>query len=1494
MNRTLKKSLSLLLAVAMMVSMVSVCFSAVADDEPIIVKVPVQTWNYADFTPATAGIYQPYNETLGWKAGLHGAAIVYAMNYTFTEQQEVTVVVQYMDFEEEVPEEDRAQSTAQLFVADVDVQGQMVQGPTMDEVRSAEIKTSPLGYQYKEYTWEHTIPEGKEGTGECRIWARNAAPLVVYSFQLWDTNTGEYLYDWSYGAFAARPHQGLEVSSIYNSEQPNAAYVPIASKADTDIVSFGTNLEAGNYGVEYVLRSQGGSGTIATSAVSKDASPVSSKNYTAEDVTAKFGRTNDLMYTSFVHDFTADAADDYTLTLGTGSNTAALYVAQINLFEYVEMTQEEYNLYQFETAVAALPDVEQITLSDTAAMERAQGYYELLTPEQIQALDSAIKEKYEACLERVDYLADPLRVVSQISALPGSINTTHTERITAIRELYETLDDTQRAQVDNYDGLLRAEALLEAASHRSYGAWAGNDLIAAAAEGGTTADLPAWGITVSAEPGAALVSGFTYEFEEEDTAQFVVRFTADTAGLEDDDVLMTLVLATEDEENRYDITVAEYNDLETVYTTDGVAYKERSISKRIAMGAATEVTASVLAGAAAVNLHKGAFVDPYSLQDLKVVDAENATFADSAQDFIPKAYATGASNTGVIFENLTTKVGGPGKYRLEIDLTTDAAPAEDTIATITYQLGDGEPATLNVQKAEMADNHILATAEVDVAMADWGKDFTFSVENKTASNLTVKYMGLYRVQDTDNRQDYDLGYLMDAIEDIGTLTQENHARRVSLIATAEALLEAYVDRYEDDNPDILDTVLNADKLTQAREDYEAFKEVADKLATTQSLVDGIDAALEAFESITEENCLAQDYEVRRLDRVYNRLFDQYGEEINEVIPNLADFRTLQTDLAAYVAQVYPYRWVGEELADANTGSTVGIPAQPYIGYYAPANVSNYIFHSSMQGTTTVGHTYAFRVHFSIDECDVKDNVVLSLEVVKGVGDADVGKLEISRADYEKMEKYTDIYGSEYAIGEFKFEETSAKENQIRIYKGGNAGAMIYKMEYVDLTDNRVISTFNIDHLFFQTTNLGRNDPDKCEKPQSEDVLGVQVFSSMVNGTLYGRSLPLYQNTGSGYLVSGLTGQLQEGDYMAEFVLNTMYGTGDYLVAEVLLDGEVVRSRTYTSDDVIAQFGNTSTLENATVQLPFAVSAEDAGKDFELRIRVNDKTDVFVSEVRVTKDTIRTSLAEAAVTAINAIGEVTYENYTQKEELLAAADAAVKAYNDLYGDAETAISNYGTYADVTAAVDQFVAVDKVKMDIEALPEVTESNFKSVATRIENIKNAMAALDDSLKALIDTTKMEAAEVAVKAAETSDIITRIDGIGEITGSNYAQRRASVNRIRTDYDALIEKYGEEYAAEITNLSGLIKAETLIYAYANQAFGKLTGGEGQEKVTANDALFVLKYSVKAVTMDERQLVLADVNLSGGVDANDALVLLKYSAHGLDELPYVPESSTEE
>ena len=99
-------------------------------------------------------------------------------------------------------------------------------------------------------------------------------------------------------------------------------------------------------------------------------------------------------------------------------------------------------------------------------------------------------------------------------------------------------------------------------------------------------------------------------------------------------------------------------------------------------------------------------------------------------------------------------------------------------------------------------------------------------------------------------------------------------------------------------------------------------------------------------------------------------------------------------------------------------------------------------------------------------------------------------------------------------------------------------------------------------------------------------------------------------------------------------------------------------------------------------------------------------------------------------------------------------------------------------------------------------------------------------------------------------------------------------MQKILEDYNAL----SENAKALVPNYRKLADAEEFI----NTDFGNLNG---DDKITAEDALLCLQHVVGKYTLDEKLIKAADVNQSGDVTADDALLILQRSVDKIPDLP---------
>ncbi len=133
-----------------------------------------------------------------------------------------------------------------------------------------------------------------------------------------------------------------------------------------------------------------------------------------------------------------------------------------------------------------------------------------------------------------------------------------------------------------------------------------------------------------------------------------------------------------------------------------------------------------------------------------------------------------------------------------------------------------------------------------------------------------------------------------------------------------------------------------------------------------------------------------------------------------------------------------------------------------------------------------------------------------------------------------------------------------------------------------------------------------------------------------------------------------------------------------------------------------------------------------------------------------------------------------------------------------------------------------------------------------------------------------------VTVKTA-AQGVIDRI----ELLNVQSLEDKDIVVAVRVAYDALTD----DQKALVTNLNELIAAEAVIAELEHLSEIKYGDIDGDKKITAADALEVLKSVVGKVILTESQVVATDVDGSGKADAADALLILKKVVGKIDKFP---------
>ncbi len=201
-------------------------------------------------------------------------------------------------------------------------------------------------------------------------------------------------------------------------------------------------------------------------------------------------------------------------------------------------------------------------------------------------------------------------------------------------------------------------------------------------------------------------------------------------------------------------------------------------------------------------------------------------------------------------------------------------------------------------------------------------------------------------------------------------------------------------------------------------------------------------------------------------------------------------------------------------------------------------------------------------------------------------------------------------------------------------------------------------------------------------------------------------------------------------------------------------------------------------------------------------------------------------AANVVAAIDAIGEVTAENYAQKGNAILNARDLYDTYYSEYND-NTLITNFSVLTAAEEAYNGFLDAQKEE-DIAALEAL-----------------------------------------------------IDAIGEVNADNSEEALTKITAAEQARDALAEEYGQSVLNEVGNLDTLEEARQAYDALNPSVTLGDVNNDGN--INASDALQALQHSVELITLEGDPFTAADVNRNSVVDAADALLILQYSVELITE-----------
>lgn len=247
-----------------------------------------------------------------------------------------------------------------------------------------------------------------------------------------------------------------------------------------------------------------------------------------------------------------------------------------------------------------------------------------------------------------------------------------------------------------------------------------------------------------------------------------------------------------------------------------------------------------------------------------------------------------------------------------------------------------------------------------------------------------------------------------------------------------------------------------------------------------------------------------------------------------------------------------------------------------------------------------------------------------------------------------------------------------------------------------------------------------------------------------------------------------------------------------------------------------------------------------------------------------------SVAADLVAKIDALGEITTENYESKKADVESVVAEYDAYIE-EGYKESLITNLDKLESAISAV----KVLELSAAIDALPAV-DALTEADAEKVNEVKTALAALDAEQRSLIPQEKKDKVS-ALTAKIVENAITALPAVDALT----LEDEESLTAARTALDALAT------AAKALVDQEAIDKLTALEAKMDELKNPYTLGDinGDDDINASDALLALQHSVKLTTLVDADFDAANVDGSDAVDATDALYILQYSVKLIDKFP---------
>lgn len=305
-----------------------------------------------------------------------------------------------------------------------------------------------------------------------------------------------------------------------------------------------------------------------------------------------------------------------------------------------------------------------------------------------------------------------------------------------------------------------------------------------------------------------------------------------------------------------------------------------------------------------------------------------------------------------------------------------------------------------------------------------------------------------------------------------------------------------------------------------------------------------------------------------------------------------------------------------------------------------------------------------------------------------------------------------------------------------------------------------------------------------------------------------------------------------------------YATSTSTSATMLLPQIYRQTAALNNDEAFVKAVNdigTVTIDSGTaIENAKTLYAKLDAEDLALESVIAAKATLDAKEAEYNALVADKTAADAVVSKIDAIGEVTKDNYESK---ITAIEEAEAAYANLTDSQKSFVTNYST---LTAARNTYDEISSAKNKanevidlINAIGDVTMDNFSGKITAIEKAETAYAGLTDLQKEFVTnySTLTSARASYDSYSQVQDVIDSINAIGEITKDNYVSKLTEIEAAETAYSKLTP----EQDKLVTNYD--------VLAAARNRHDALVSAKSEADTLIG---FINEYNVDTITYDDK------------------------------------------